>query len=56
MPLPIPQKEFGFTKETFNLFQECTLAGERITREREQAEKALQRADKAQAPLFRVAQ
>jgi hypothetical protein len=36
---PIPQNEFGFTPNTFNLFQDCTSDGERVAREREQAEK-----------------
>jgi len=50
--LPTPQREFGFTQDTFNLFQETTLDGERIAREREEAQKARQLADAAQAPLF----
>jgi hypothetical protein len=33
--LHIPQHEFGFTPQAFNLFQEMTLDGERIARERE---------------------
>ena len=52
--LPIPQKEFGFTVDTFNLIQEWTQDGERIVRERKQTEKARQRAAAAQAPLFQV--
>ena len=32
-PLPTPQKEFGFTRDTFNLFQECTTDGERTSHE-----------------------
>jgi hypothetical protein len=51
--LHIPQLEFGFAPDTFNLFQEVTLDGERIASEREQAERARQLADKAQAKLFR---
>ena len=31
--LPLPQHEFGFTPETFNLFAEVSLDGERIARE-----------------------
>jgi len=52
--LLIPQKEFGFTPDTFNLFQECTTDGERIAREREQAEKAREPANKAQTRLFQT--
>jgi hypothetical protein len=48
----IPQHEFGFTPETFNLFQESTLDGERIARDREQAEQARRDADRAQSRLF----
>ncbi len=51
-PLPIPQHEFGFAPDTFNLFQETTLDGERIARERAQAEEARRQADAAQARLF----
>ena len=52
--LPIPQNEFGFTPNTFNLFGDCTSAGERIAREREQAEKARQLAEAAQTALFQT--
>jgi hypothetical protein len=52
--LPIPHKEFGFALNTFNLFQEWTADGERIIREREQAEKARRLADAAQDGLFQV--
>jgi len=52
--LPIPQNEFGFTPNTFNLFQDCTSDGERIAREREQAEKARRLADAAQTALFQI--
>ena len=50
--LPIPQHEFGFTPDTFNLFVEVTLDGERIARERAEAEHARQRAESAQASFF----
>jgi hypothetical protein len=50
--LPIPQWEFGFTPDTFNLAQDTTVDGERIAREREQAEQARTLADNAQARLF----
>ena len=52
--LPVPQQEFGFTADTFNLFREWTTDGERIAREREQADKARERAKAAQAELFRM--
>jgi len=52
--LPIPQKEFGFTPDIFNLFQECTTDGERIAREREQAENEREPANKAQTRLFQT--
>ena len=51
-PLPIPQYEFGFTPDTFRLFSESTLDGERIARERAEAEKARRLADSAQSRLF----
>lgn len=50
--LPIPQHEFGFTPDTFNLMQETTLDGERIARERAEAECARQLAETAQPALF----
>jgi hypothetical protein len=50
--LPVPQHEFGFTPDTFNLFAEATLDGERITREQAEAERARQLAEAAQAALF----
>jgi hypothetical protein len=53
-PLPIPQKEFGFTPETFNLIEEYIGDGERMSREQEEAERARQRAKQAQSPLFQI--
>ena len=53
-PLPIPQNEFGFTPEAFNLFQESTADGERLAREREQAERERQLAEKTQFALFQT--
>jgi len=50
--LPIPQKEFGFTPDTFNLFQEWAADGERIVCEREQLERAHRLANAAQGGLF----
>ena len=53
-PLPIPQNEFGFTPSMFNLFQDRTSDGERIAREREQAEKARHLAEAAQPALIQT--
>jgi hypothetical protein len=50
--LPIPQHEFGFTQDTFNLIIETGLDGERITRERGEADRARQLAEAAQAGFF----
>jgi len=50
--LPIPQFEFGFAADSFNLFQQTTTDGDRIARERAEAEKARRLAEKAQARLF----
>jgi len=47
--LPVPQHEFGFTPGTFNLIAETGLDGERITRERGEADHARRLADAAQA-------
>jgi hypothetical protein len=54
--LPIPQHEFGFTPATFNLMVETGLDGERITRERGEAEQARRIAETAQAALFTTTQ
>ena len=35
--LSLPQHEFGFSPDTFNLFAEVSLDGDRITRERAEA-------------------
>jgi hypothetical protein len=50
--LPIPQHEFAFTPNAFNLIAETGHDGERIAREREEAERARHLADKAQPVLF----
>ena len=50
--LPIPQHEFGFAPNAFNLIQETGFDGERIAREREETEHARHLADKAQPVLF----
>ena len=49
--LPIPQHEFGFTPDTFNLMIESALDGERITREREEADRLRRLAQQAQRAL-----
>jgi hypothetical protein len=50
--LPVPQHEFGFTPDTFNLIAEIGLDGERITRERGEADDARRLAEAAQAAFF----
>ncbi len=50
--LPIPQHEFGFTPDAFNLAIETGLDGERITRERADSDHARRMADAAQPALF----
>jgi hypothetical protein len=50
--LPVVQYEFGFAVQTFNLFQQMTLDGERLARDRSEADQARQRAEAAQARLF----
>lgn len=46
--LPIPQHEFGFAPDTFNLMTETGLDGDRISRERAEAELARRMAEAAQ--------
>ena len=50
--LPIPQHEFGFTPDTFSLFAEATLDGERITKEQAEADQKRRAAEAAQTALF----
>ena len=50
--LPLAQFEFGFAPEYFNLFQQTALDGERIARERAEAERARELANAAQVKLF----
>ena len=50
--LPIPQHEFGFVPDTFTLMQEIGLDGDRLARERDEADRARALAEKAQAALF----
>ena len=50
--LPIPQHEFGFTPDAFNLIQDTALDGDRLSRELVEAQHRRQLADSAQARLF----
>ena len=50
--LPIPQHEFGFTPDSFNLFVESALDGDRIAREQAEAEQARAAAESAQVAFF----
>ena len=50
--LPVPQHEFGFAPQAFNLFTDTTLDGDRIARERAEADRARRAAESAQARLF----
>ena len=52
--LPVPQKEFGFAKDVFNLFHDWTSDGKRLQREQAEAEASRQRAFAAQTPLFQI--
>ncbi|NBU10019.1 MAG: hypothetical protein EBS84_13525 [Proteobacteria bacterium] len=51
-PLPIPQKEFGFAKDTFNLIQDWTADGVRLARELAEVQQARQLAEAAHVRLF----
>jgi hypothetical protein len=50
--LPIPQHEFLFAPDTFNLALETGLDGDRLARERAEADRARRAAESAQARLF----
>jgi hypothetical protein len=50
--LPIPQHEFPYAADTFRLFSDSALDGERIARERAEADRARMLAEAAQAALF----
>src|ERR1051325_3367693 len=50
--LPVPQHEFGFAPDAFNLIVETTIDGERIARERAETEQPRRLAESAQAVLF----
>ena len=50
--LPVPQHEFGFAPATFNLIVETGQDGDRVTRERADADHARRNAEAAQAAFF----
>ena len=50
--LPIPQLEFGFVPGTFTLIQDSGQDGDRLARERDEADRARRAAESAQARLF----
>jgi hypothetical protein len=50
--LPIPQREFGFVPGVFTLVAETGQDGDRLARERDEADRARRLAEKAQAALF----
>ncbi len=50
--LPIPQHEFSFAPQAFNLVVQNGTDGDRIARERAEADRARRAAESAQARLF----
>ena len=50
--LTIPQHEFGFVPDMFTLIQETAQDGDRLARERNDADRARRHAEAAQAALF----
>jgi len=50
--LPVPQHEFSFTPQAFNLIVQNGTDGDRIARERAVADRARHAAESAQARLF----
>jgi hypothetical protein len=50
--LPIPQHEFSFVPGVFTLFAEAGTDGDRLARERAEADRARRAAEAAQARLF----
>jgi hypothetical protein len=54
--LPVPQHEFGFIPATFNLMPEFGLDGDRIARERAEADHARRNTETAQTALFTTTQ
>jgi hypothetical protein len=53
--LPLPQHEFAFAPAAFNLAIETGLDGERIARERAEADHARRMAEAAQTAFFHTA-
>ena len=49
---PIPQHEFGFAPDAFNLSVETGLDGERLARERAETDRARRLAEAAQPALL----
>ena len=54
--MPIPQHEFGFAADAFNLFQETALDGDRIARELAAIAQAREQANQNQTALFQTAE
>jgi hypothetical protein len=52
--LPIPQKQFGFPPDTFNLFTEIISDGDRLSRENEQPERDRPCAEQAHKVLLDI--
>jgi hypothetical protein len=50
--LPIPQHEFGFVPDMFTLIQETGQDGDRLARERDEADSARRHAEETQTALF----
>ena len=50
--MPIPQWEFGFSAETFNLIQETGIDGERIALEKQENALAREKSEAAQIKIF----
>jgi hypothetical protein len=50
--IPIPQWEFGFSADTFNLIQETGIDGERVAREKQEITLAREKSEAAQHKLF----
>ena len=54
--LPIPQHEFGFVPNTFALIAECGQDGDRLARERDEADQGRRAAEAVQSRLFAAMQ
>jgi hypothetical protein len=50
--LPIPQHEFAFVPDTFALIQDVGQDGDRLVRERDEADRARRLVEAAQPALF----